>query len=86
MSLICRLPISCGGGGARGKEKFIGWVGILCVSKLDGGLGLWDFEDFNLALLGKQCWRLIQNETTLCYRVLKARYFPQSSIFRANID
>lgn len=27
--------------------------------KSTGGLGLMDFKDFNLAMLDKQCWRIM---------------------------
>ena len=47
----------------------------LCCSKLDRGLGFKDLEAFNMALLAKQWWRLIQNEDSLSYKVMKAKYF-----------
>ncbi|GKC11627.1 reverse transcriptase, partial [Tanacetum coccineum] len=37
------------------------------------------------SLLAKQVWRLITNPTTLAAKVLKARYFPRSSFFDANV-
>ena len=55
----------------------------LCTSKEDGGLGFRDFHAFNLALLGKQGWRFIQDPYSLVYRVCKARYFPNSSFMDA---
>jgi hypothetical protein len=39
----------------------------LCEKKHDGGMGFQDISMFNLALLAKQGWRLIQNLDTLLH-------------------
>ena len=55
----------------------------MCCSKLDGGLGFKELESFNLALLAKQWWRVIHNENSLSFKVLKGRYFPNTSPMKA---
>jgi hypothetical protein len=52
----------------------------LTKPKGKGGLGFRDMQLFNQALLARQAWRLIQNPTSLCARVLKAKYFPHGDI------
>ena len=48
-----------------------------------GGMGLRDLRFFNLAMLGKQAWRLIENPNSLCARVLKGRYYHDSEFLSA---
>ncbi|GJZ48376.1 reverse transcriptase [Tanacetum coccineum] len=38
-----------------------------------------------MSLLAKQVWRMITNPTTLAAKLLKARYFPRSTYFDANV-
>jgi len=46
----------------------------VCRSKEVGGLGVRRIREFNLALLGRWCWRLLVNSSSLWFRVLAARY------------
>ena len=57
----------------------------VCTPKEEGGLGCRDLKTFNLALLAKKGWRLQINTSSLVYRVLKARHFPDSDTFRAEL-
>ena len=52
-------------------------------SKDDGGLGFRDLHIFNMAMLERQSWRLLQNPDSLWSEVLKAVYFLNTSILEA---
>ncbi|XP_019163182.1 PREDICTED: uncharacterized protein LOC109159537 [Ipomoea nil] len=58
------------------------WEG-LSRPKANGGMGFRRLHEMNLALLGKQAWRLVTNPTSLLARVFKARYYPSCEYFEA---
>jgi hypothetical protein len=45
-------------------------------AKEKGGLGFRDIELFNLALLGKQGWRLLQQPDSFMANFFKEKYYP----------
>ena len=48
-------------------------------------MGFCDLHAFNLALLAKQAWKLVQKTDSLFYRNYKARYFPNSTFLDAKM-
>lgn len=51
--------------------------------KFDGGLGLKNMQSFNLALLAKQGWRILQNSESLLAKILKSKYYPHCDLLSA---
>jgi hypothetical protein len=66
------------------KVHWLSWEN-LGKNKNKGGMGFRGFDEFNQALLGKQCWRIIQNHDSLIAKVFKSRYFPRSNFMEAQI-
>lgn len=54
-------------------------------AKYRGGLGFRDIRSFNMAMLAKQIWRLHKEPNTLLAKVLKAKYYPQQDVLKANL-
>ncbi|CAL8168748.1 unnamed protein product [Prunus armeniaca] len=71
--------------GQKQDETKVHWIiwATLGLPKNQGGMGFRDFNDFNLALLAKQCWRLIMEPNSKWAQLLKARYFPECSFLEA---
>ena len=68
-----------------GDERKIHWQRWekLTRSKKDGRMGFRDLRAFNLAMLAKQGWTLLHDDSSLVYQCLKARYFPRTHLFVA---
>jgi hypothetical protein len=64
------------------KMHWVSWEKMI-KPKGKGGLGFRDIHMFNLAMLAKQGWRLIQDPHSLCARVLRAKYYPNCSLWEA---
>ena len=62
-------------GGNNRKIHQIRWE-HLCKAEEVGGMVFKEIEKFNDALLAKQVQRMMNNHDSLCYRGLKARFFP----------
>lgn len=64
------------------KEHTTHWISWkkLTKPKAQGGLGFRDMHGFNIAMLSRQIWRLIQFPESLYARVLQAHYFPGGQI------
>ena len=79
-SLICRFWWS-----HMDKVNKIHWTSWEKLSKPKrvGGLGFRDLHSFNMAMLARQGWRLLQNPSSICARALEAKYHPGRSIIEA---
>ncbi|XP_013650802.1 uncharacterized mitochondrial protein AtMg00310-like [Brassica napus] len=56
----------------------------VCLPREEGGIGFRIIHEFNLTLLAKQLWRLVQFPDSLVARVLRERYYRLSSPLRVN--
>ncbi|VAI44478.1 unnamed protein product [Triticum turgidum subsp. durum] len=66
------------------KPTWVSWE-VMTRPKYLGGLGFRNLELFNLALLARQSWRVLQDPSSLSSRILKASYYPDRSLLNAEI-
>ncbi|GAU45240.1 hypothetical protein TSUD_291240 [Trifolium subterraneum] len=69
------------GGGSNNNKRihWLAWDRLACP-KAKGGLGFRNFEAFNMGMVAKQTWIIIQNPESLAAKIIKARYFSRSSL------
>lgn len=73
--------------GAKAGKRKIAWVSWndMTQPKYMGGSGFRKMEPFNLALLAKHGWRLIQEPMMLSAQILKAVYYPTGDFLSAQL-
>jgi hypothetical protein len=69
------------------NNKGIHWLSweILSMHKTDGGMGFKSLHAFNLAMLGKQGWRVMNNQNIIIAKLFKARYFPHCDFLESKL-
>ena len=73
--------------GQTDDERKILWKSwnFLTKQKREGGTRFRDIRSFNLAILAKQGWRLLQDQNSLLSRCFKAKYVWKSVLAAQNI-
>ncbi|XP_065623699.1 uncharacterized protein LOC136065014 [Quercus suber] len=73
--------------GQKQQEAKIAWVAWkkMCKSKFEGGMGFRNLHAFNLAMLAKQAWRILNNPNSIISRIYKAKYFPSSDLLNSKL-
>ncbi|KAH9792028.1 putative reverse transcriptase/RNA-dependent DNA polymerase [Citrus sinensis] len=74
-------------GNSRNHGGGINWMrwDALCKPKSIGGIGFKKLHAFNLAMLGKQSWRLMTKPNSLVAQIFKARYYSRTSFAGATL-
>ncbi|KAM6569367.1 hypothetical protein CsatB_017352 [Cannabis sativa] len=72
---------------SNGNGSGISWMSWdrMTKHKVEGGMGFRNLRDFNLAMLGKQGWRLLFRHDSLASKVFKARYYPNGDYLSAEL-
>lgn len=72
-----------GGGDSKGI-KWMSWSRF-CDVKEGGGLSFRILREFNMAMLAKQAWRLMNNLNSLVTPIMKAKYYASSDFLNATM-
>lgn len=69
------------------QHKGIKWMSWdrLCEIKEGGGLGFKKLREFNISMLAKQAWRLMNNSNPLVQKLMKARYYANCDFLDAKL-
>lgn len=57
----------------------------LCRSKEEGGMGFKDMAQFNITLLAKQGWRILDNPKSLVTQFFKVKYFSEVDFLKSTL-
>ena len=57
----------------------------MSIAKAKRRLGFQDLVYFNIALLAKQSWRIMQNPESLAVKIISEKYFHQGSFMSAKL-
>ncbi|KAL4302393.1 hypothetical protein GQ457_10G012400 [Hibiscus cannabinus] len=68
------------------KKKGIHWCNCSKPLKDTGGMGFRDMSKFNIAMLAKQGWRIIENLDSLVARLFKAKYYRSSNFLEDPLE
>ncbi|XP_058749041.1 uncharacterized protein LOC131622003 [Vicia villosa] len=73
--------------GAKDGVRKMHWMSWerLSLAKCNGGMGFRGIGEFNKSLLGKQYWRLLNDENSLLARVFKGKYYPRGILSEAKV-
>ncbi|KAA3473632.1 reverse transcriptase [Gossypium australe] len=58
---------------------------FMCRSKEEGGMGFRNMAKFNISLLAKQGWRIMNNTESLVEKFMKAKYFPDEQFLNSRL-
>lgn len=74
-------------GTKKNLGKGMNWLSWdkLTMGKNVGGMGFGDLEGFNLAVLGKQGWKLLTNTDAMVSRIIKAKYYLRGNFLEAKL-
>ncbi|KAA3487801.1 reverse transcriptase [Gossypium australe] len=61
------------------------WCSWKALPKEEGGMGFRDLPKFNIALLAKQSWRLLENPGLLTAQLIRAKYCNGSNFLEASL-
>jgi hypothetical protein len=73
--------------GTQNNSKRMAWMSWARMgkSKLSGGARLRDLEVFNLALLAKQWWRLLQFPNSLVAQIMREKHYSNGFFLQAHL-